>query len=94
MLKLSFLHIYKNDAKNTLIGFRRVLKPGGLMYINVEKGTQEKFLRTEEYKNKPRSISFYTEEEFGGLIKACGFNIFKKNIDKDPYGWIKVFATK
>jgi len=90
----SFLHIQKKDAVDTLIGLRRILKSGGLMYINVEKGTQEKFLRKEKYKNKPRLISFYTEEEFEKLVKACGFNILKKIVDEDPYGWIKVFATK
>jgi ubiquinone/menaquinone biosynthesis C-methylase UbiE len=91
---VSFLHIQKKDAVDTLIGLRRILKSDGLMYINVEKGTQEKFLRKEEYKNKPRLISFYTEGEFEELIKTCGFNILKKVVDEDPYGWIKVFATK
>ena len=90
----SFLHIQKKDAMDTLIGLRRILKPGGLMYVNVEKGTQEKLLGKEEYKNKPRLISFYTAEEFGKLVKACGLNILKKIVDEDPYGWIKVFATK
>lgn len=90
----SFLHIHKKDAMDTLIGLRRILKPGGLMYVNVEKGTQEKFLRKREYKNEPRLISFYTEREFEELIKTCGFNIFKKIVDEDSYGWIKIFATK
>jgi len=90
----SFLHIPKNDAKNTLIGLKHILKPGGLMYINVEKGIQEKFLRIEEYQNKPRLISFYTEKEFEKMIKVCGFNILQKIVDKDPYGWINIFITR
>lgn len=93
-ISASFLHIPKNDARNALVNLRSVLKQGGLIYVNVEKGTQEKFLRTEEYKNKPRLISFYTEQEFEKLINACGFNTLKKIIDKDPYGWIKIFAIR
>lgn len=90
----SFLHISKNDARNTLINLRHILKSDGLMYINVEKGTQEKFLRKKEYKNKPRLISFYTTEEFEKLVEDCGFSILKKLVDADPYGWIKIFAAK
>jgi len=90
----SFLHIPKSDAKSTLIKMVRILKPQGLIYINVEKGTEEKFLGKQEYDYEPRWISFYTEKEFEELIDGSKLSILKKNVDEDRFGWINVLATK
>jgi ubiquinone/menaquinone biosynthesis C-methylase UbiE len=90
----SFLHIPKNEAKNTLLGFERVLKPNGFLYISVKQGTEEKFVKKEEYRGKIKFFAFYTEEEFKNLIKSCNFKILKVIIDKKKDTWINVFAIK
>jgi ubiquinone/menaquinone biosynthesis C-methylase UbiE len=90
----SFLHIPKSEAKNTLLGFRRVLKPNGLLYISVKQGAEEKFVEKEEYRGKTKFFAFYTEDEFKNLIESCNFKILKIIIDKKKDTWINVFATK
>jgi len=90
----SFLHIPKSEVKNTLLGFRRILKPNGLLYISVKQGTGEKFIEKEEYRGKIKFFAFYTEDKFKNLIESCNFKILKVIIDKKKDTWINVFATK
>ncbi len=91
----SFLHIPKEDAKNTLLGFKKILKPAGLIYISVKAGTEEKFVQKEEYKGRTKFFAFYTEDELKNLIESCNFKILKVIIDKKKDNiWINVFVTK
>ena len=90
----SFLHIPKVDAKTTLIGFRKILKPNGLMYISVKQGDEEKFVESEDFKGKTRFFAFYNENEFKNLIESCNFKILKVIIDKKKETRICLFATK
>ncbi len=90
----SFLHIPKSEAKDTLIGFARILKPRGILYISVKQGTEEKFVEKEEYQGLTKFFAFYTEAEFKRLVESCGFKILKIFLDKKKDTWINVFATK
>jgi ubiquinone/menaquinone biosynthesis C-methylase UbiE len=91
----SFLHIPKKDAKDTLLGFRKILKPAGLVYVSVKAGTEEKFVQRKEYKGRKKFFAFYTEDEFKNLIEFCNFKILKIIINKKKDNiWINVFATK
>jgi ubiquinone/menaquinone biosynthesis C-methylase UbiE len=90
----SFLHLPKKDAKKTIVGFKKVLKPNGIIYLDVEKGSEEKIIRKVEYKQKERLISFYKKDEILALIKRTGLTVFKVIIQRDKYGWIKIFARK
>jgi ubiquinone/menaquinone biosynthesis C-methylase UbiE len=90
----SFLHIPKKDAKGTMLGFRRVLKPGGLLYVLVKEGTGEKFVG--KHVSRKRFFAFYTGEELKKLVESCGFKIIKSHSEtnKENIRWISVFATK
>ena len=90
----SFLHIPKEEAKNTLFGFKRVLKPKGLMYLTVKEGTGEKLVLKNKYKKNPKFFSFYTKNKLKKIIESSGFKIMKIDIDKKKDNWIDVFATK
>jgi len=90
----SFLHVPKEDAKNTLLGFRKILKPAGLIYISVKQGNEEKFVEKDEYKGRTKFFAFYTQDEFKNLIEPCNFKILKVLIDEKKDTWINVFATK
>jgi len=90
----SFLHVPKEDAKNTLLGFRKILKPAGLIYLSVKQGNEEKFVEKDEYKGRTKFFAFYTQDEFKNLIKSCNFKIVKVLIDEKKDTWINVFATK
>ena len=52
----SFLHVPKEDAKNTLLGFRKILKPTGLIYLSVKQGNEEKFVEKDEYKGRTKFL--------------------------------------
>lgn len=90
----SFLHLPKKDAKNALLGFGKILKPGGLLCLGVKKGDGEKLVKEKRYKNKERFIAFYNEEELKNLVESCGFKIIKVIIDQKEISWIDVFAVK
>jgi len=90
----SFLHIPKAEAEKTLLGFRRILRPEGLLYVSVKQGTEEKVLEKEEYRGRTKFFAFYTEAEFKELIVSCGFKIQTVVIDKKSDTWINVFAVK
>jgi ubiquinone/menaquinone biosynthesis C-methylase UbiE len=98
----SFYHVPQKDAKNTLLGFRKVLNPSGLLFISIKAGTGEKFIQKQEDKGQTKFYAFYSEEEFKDLIESCNFKILKviikkaKDIDniRIENTWINVFATK
>ena len=90
----SFLHIPKDEAKNTLLGFRKILKPAGLIYLSIKQGNEEKFVEKDEYKGRTKFFAFYTQGEFKNLIESCNFKILKVLIDEKKDTWINVFATK
>jgi len=93
----SFLHIPKEDAKRTLWGFRKVLKPSGLLYLSVMEGSGEKMVEKKAYKGKARFFAFYTKDEIKKLLEACDFRILKLIVEKEKnkkHTWINVFAVK
>jgi ubiquinone/menaquinone biosynthesis C-methylase UbiE len=90
----SFLHVPKEDAENTLLGFRKILKPAGLIYLSVKQGNEEKFVEKDEYKGKTKFFAFYSQDKFKNLIESCNFKIVKVLIDNKKDIWINVFATK
>lgn len=93
-LSASFLHIPKKQALTTLKRMFKILRKNGLLYVNVEKGGQEKILSKKEYGYLPRMVAFYYLEEFTKLITDSGFKIIKIVIDEDVWGWIRIFAVK
>lgn len=93
----SFLHIPKKQAKKTLQGFHRVLRPQGLLYISVKQGNDEKFVHKKRYKGHTKFFAFYNKDELKKLLLSGDFkiikistNIFEETLDR----WANVFATK
>jgi ubiquinone/menaquinone biosynthesis C-methylase UbiE len=96
-LDASFIHVPKKEARKTLVGFKKVLKPDGLMFISGKVGTGEKFVQKTDDCGRARFFVFYPETEFKDLIELSGFSLLKTTIDKDEDGnnvWINIFAIK
>jgi ubiquinone/menaquinone biosynthesis C-methylase UbiE len=88
----SLLHIPKKEAKQTVIGFKRILKPGGIIFIAVREGVEEKFSFDKGLK---RFYANYTKEELENLIKTAGFEIINTTlVKKDLIFWIRTFAMR
>ncbi|MFY9484659.1 MAG: class I SAM-dependent methyltransferase [Patescibacteria group bacterium] len=98
----SFLHVPKLEGEKTLRGFKRVLKPGGLLFISVKIGQGEKVISKKRYGGGVRNhggikfFAYYSERGFKQLLKRCGFTILKTAITKNRYEdpFINVFAKK
>lgn len=87
----TFFHVSKREAKSTLSGFKRVLKPNGLMHISVKEGVGEKLIKSPEF-GEMRFYAFYREKEFEHLLKSCGFTILKSSIDEKKDTWLNFFV--
>ena len=88
----SLLHIPKAEAKKTLEGFKRVLKPSGVMFIGVKQGEGERFVQED---NMERFFAYYSKKELEKLIKEIGFKILKTVILQSGDAiWIRTVATK
>jgi len=87
----SLLHLPKKEAKPTLLGFKRILKPGGVIFIAVREGFEEKFSLEKGLK---RFYANYTKEELSNLVKETGFILIKEDRKESGHMWIRMFATK
>jgi ubiquinone/menaquinone biosynthesis C-methylase UbiE len=91
----SLLHIPKKDVKNTLLGFKKVLKSNGLVYLSVKAGKGEKIIEKEEYQGLIKFFAFYSENELEELIKSCGLKVIKITSDEKRNNiWLSIFARK
>lgn len=73
----SFLHIPKDHAKQTLEGFSRVLKHGGLIFISVFDGESDGYRKNSKQGWNDRHFSDYDTNEIKELLQAAKF----ENID-------------
>lgn len=78
----AYLHIPKGDIDHAIQETNRVLKPGGIGYIVVKKGSKECYLDSE---NGQRYWSFYGKRQFARILENNGFNILKSWEDKRDY---------
>jgi ubiquinone/menaquinone biosynthesis C-methylase UbiE len=67
----SFLHIPKRNGPAVLREFRRVLRPGGLLYLAVKGGAGERWVTNN--KGLQSFFAFYSDEELDGLLGEVGF---------------------
>ncbi len=88
----SLLHIPKSEAKQTIEGFKRVLKPSGILFIGVKQGEGERFVQED---NMERFFAYYSKDEIEKLIGEAGFRILQTTIiEKGDAIWIRTVATK
>ncbi|OYT36046.1 hypothetical protein B6U91_01990 [Candidatus Pacearchaeota archaeon ex4484_71] len=80
----SLLHLPKSRIKNAIKEIKRVLKPGGILYLGMKEGNSEGFEKREHYPNHKRYFALYPKEEIEKLIS--GFEIIhfsETKIDKE-----------
>lgn len=86
----SFLHIPKKEGLTTLQGFRRVLKPNGLLYLSVKEGEGEGW---QDYGDgHQRFFAYYRLDELVELMEEVGFEIFNIRLSPAHAVFIDVFA--
>ncbi len=91
----SLLHLPRAQAPQALAEFRRVLRPGGPLYIGVKEGAGEEWVADQE--GHERFFAYYRLEEIDRLIRAAGFEIVDGWVsppgEEQRHNWINRFAT-
>jgi 2-polyprenyl-3-methyl-5-hydroxy-6-metoxy-1,4-benzoquinol methylase len=85
-INASFLHVPKVEAVDTLKGFYKLLKPGGLAFISVMGGDFDD-LRPNEQNNWPdRHFSDYQQQELEAKLADAGFAVVESSSQATTWG--------
>jgi len=91
----SFMHAPYKDARSTLRGFNRILKPDGLMFLCVLEGEGERMEKTPRFFEDNRFFAYYSEECIESLIDNADFRTISCEVEAKPRGnWINLFCRK
>ena len=73
----SLIHIPKRDINSTLKEFNKVLRPKGLLFLAIQEGEGEKFVREPLKEGEKIFIKFFTTKELEGSLRKTSFKIIK-----------------
>lgn len=91
----SLHHLDKEDVEPTLVEFKRLLKPEGVIFVSVKRGPLEGF--TEEYPSCPRFFKKYWFSSIGEVFDKLDLRIYHSNTYKGgaiPPEWLYIYAIK
>jgi len=91
----SLLHLPRTQAPQALVEFRRVLRPGGALYVGVKEGEGEEWVTDQE--GCERLFAYYQPDEIDRLIQAGGFEVVDGWVGSPGEGqrhnWLNRFAV-
>jgi SAM-dependent methyltransferase len=87
----SLLHLPREAVPGILRGVHRCLKPGGMLYISLKKGTGEGW----ETREGPRFFSYYSTSEIEQMVTQAGFALRQTWLDPaKEHTWINLLAER
>jgi ubiquinone/menaquinone biosynthesis C-methylase UbiE len=96
----AFLHLPRLDALKTLKGFARILKPHGILYLDVKEGEGEKWKMEQDgnVSNVFRYFTYYHLDEISQLLRNAGFEILlnktQDHIKPNKAPWLNIIGRK
>jgi SAM-dependent methyltransferase len=87
----SLLHIERDAVSQTLQGFYRTLKSGGILYVSVQKGAGEKWRLGAYGEPVSRWFTYWQAEDLKKAVANVGFEILDICMNEQ---WLKCFARK
>jgi len=96
----AFLHLPRKDALPTLRGFARILKPQGILYLDLKEGIGEEWVNSKEgnVTSVARYFTYYSYEQIRGLLEVAGLDLIfsrrQENIKLNKPKWINLICRK
>ncbi len=96
----SIIHIPREDVTDVLRELRRVLQPGGLLFMAFHKG--DHIIHLDDWWEKPVSVdfTFFLPDEMTSYLREAGFQV-DETVERHPYPDIEhpsqrvyIFASK
>ncbi|TAK95879.1 class I SAM-dependent methyltransferase [Patescibacteria group bacterium] len=92
------LHISKKDIPNVLRNIHKVLRPGGVIFIQVKKGKGTSY-KKDKLSEEKRWFVYFSEGELEKILKNEGYEVLYSSLRKDDGGrkdthWIRIIARK
>ncbi|MES2408922.1 MAG: class I SAM-dependent methyltransferase [Patescibacteria group bacterium] len=93
------LHLKRADVPKAINKFYKILKPGGLVHIQVRKGKGEGFVKDILSGENARFYTYFSKIEIEKILKDSGFLITYSDILSDDLGrkgisWISIGGKK
>ncbi len=86
----ALLHLPRAEAPIALAEVHRVLRPGGVLYVSVQRGEGEAW----DLSDGPRFFAYYQPDEFVARVQAAGFTLQECWIDPTERAtWINLIAV-
>lgn len=95
----SLLHVSKQAMPGVLDSLYRTLKPGGILYVSMKKGSGEEITADPRYGGVEKFWNYTTEEELANLLTHHGFQILQQNTHAkstsyQTHPWISILSKK
>lgn len=85
----SLLHLPREHMPGALAALRRVMVPGGLLYLGMKRGEGAGWELAPTLAAAPRYFVYYQPEELAALVRAAGFRLAAL---EEGAAWLNVFA--
>jgi len=72
----SLLHIHASDVEKTFLGFRRVLRSAGVLFVAVHRGLKTNWVkRTISGMERDTYVQEWVQAEIEDVVRSSGFNV-------------------
>lgn len=95
----SLLHLKRQEIPKVLKSFHRILKPGGIIHVNVKYGKGRRVVKEGLFINPGRVFTFFNKGELEKLVKDANLKVIYSGLSDDTLArenvkWVTVWGKK